>query len=178
MSGYEGRDPYDDYVIINNELKAYNSSLLKRPQIVIANKMDIEGAKDNLISFKQKVDVPVYEISAIQNKGLDKVLVVLADILDKTPTTPLYNEDEMENFVLYKFKKEKPFTITKDGNYWYVRGDEIERLFKMTKFTSNDATLRFARKLKTYGVDEELKRLGAKDGDSVKIMDHVFEYRE
>lgn len=178
MSGYEGRDPYDDYVIINNELKAYNPSLLKKPQIIIANKMDIEGASSNLNSFKKKVDVPIYEISAIQNKGLDKVLVALADILDETPNVPLYNEEEIENYVLYKFKKEKPFTITKDGNYWYIRGDEIERLFKMTKFSSNDATLRFAKKLKIFGVDDELKRLGAEDGDNVKIMDYVFEYKE
>ena len=157
MSGFEGRAPYDDYVTINNELKAYNHSLLQRDQIIIANKMDIEGANEKLASFKEKVDVPVYEVSAIQNKGLDKVLIALADILDKTPNVPLYNEEQMEKHVLYKFKQEKPFTITKEGSYWYVRSEEIERLLKMTKFTSNDATLRFARKLKTIGIDDELK---------------------
>jgi GTP-binding protein len=178
MSGYEGRDPYDDYVTINNELKAYNSSLLQRKQIIIANKMDMEESKENLENFKKRVDIPIYEVSAALNIGLDKVLVAMADILDSTPNVPLYKEEEFENHVLYTFKKEKPFSITRDGDAWCVRGDDVERLFKMTKFSSNDATLRFAKKLKGFGIDDELKKLGAKDGDIVKIMDYAFEYRE
>jgi|LSQX01.1.fsa_nt_gb GTP-binding protein len=178
MSGYEGRDPYEDYVIINNELKLYNAKLLERPQIIVANKMDIEGAKENLDAFKKKVDVPIYEISAIQNKGLDEVLIALADILDRVEAMPLYNEDAFESHVLYKFKKEKPFTINFVNNEWYVRGDEVERLLKMTKFSSVDATYRFARKLKYLGIDNELKKQGAKDGDIVRILDFEFEYRE
>lgn len=178
MSGFEGRRPYDDYVTINNELKAYNPVLLDRPQIIIANKMDIEGASKNLALFKTKVDVPVYEISAIRNKGLDKALIALADILDQIPNMPLYKEDDFEDHVLYKFKKEKPFTITQEGDEWTIRGDEIERLLKMTKFSSTDATVRFAKKLKKYGVDDELKKKGARDGDIVRILDFEFEYRD
>lgn len=178
MSGFEGRDPYEDYVTINNELKQYNSTLLERPQIIVANKMDIDGASENLEQFKTKVDVPIYEISAIQNKGLDQVLVALADILDSTPNIPLYREEAFESHVLYKFKKEKPFTITRDGNDWCIRGDEVERLFKMTKFSSVDATLRFSKKLRGFGIDDELKKLGAKDGDTVRLLDYEFEYRE
>jgi GTP-binding protein len=179
MSGYEGRDPYDDYVTINNELKAYNPVLLERPMIIIANKMDLESSKENLEKFKTKVKDSVYEISAATNIGLDKVLIALADILDKTPNMPLYKEDVIESHILYKFKKEKPFTITRDDSgVWCIRGDEVERLFKMTKFTSDEATLRFAKKLKSFGIDDELKRLGAKDGDLVKILDYAFEYRE
>ena len=178
MGGYEGRDPYEDYVTINNELRSYNASLLERPQIIVANKMDIEGAKENLAIFKSKVDVPIYEISAIQNTGLDQVLLALADILDATPNIPLYKEEVFESYVLYTFKKQRPFTITREGANWHVRGDEVERLFKMTKFTSNDATMRFAKKLKGYGIDDELKKLGAKDGDIVQILDYAFEYRE
>lgn len=178
MGSFEDRDPYEDYVTINNELKQYNAVLLDRPQIVVANKMDIEGAQEHLAAFKSKVNVPIYEISAIQNKGLDQVLLALADILDKTPDMPLYKEEVFENHVLYKFKKEKPFTISQEGAGWSVRGDEVERLFKMTKFSSTDATLRFAKKLKGYGIDDELKRLGAKDGDIVRIMDYEFEYRQ
>lgn len=178
MSGYEGRDPYDDYVKINNELKAYNALLLDRPQIIIANKMDIEGAKENLDNFKTKVSAPIYEISAIQNRGLDSVLVALADILDSTPDMPLYEKDAFENHVLYKFKKEKPFLITHVDDEWHVTGTEVERLFKMTKFSSVDATLRFARKLKGMGIEDELKKMGAQEGDIVKILDYEFEYKE
>jgi GTP-binding protein len=179
MSGYEGRDPYDDYVTINNELKAYNPVLLERPQIIIANKMDLEGSLENLEKFKAKVKDPVYEISAATNVGLDKVLLALADILDKTLNMPLYNEEVIESHILYKFKKEKPFAITRDDSgVWCISGNEVERLFKMTKFSSDEATIRFAKKLKGFGIDDELKRLGAKDGDLVKIMDYAFEYKE
>ena len=102
----------------------------------------------------------------------------LADLLETIEEEPLYQESQVESHVLYKFKKERPFTITKDGNAWVVRGDAVEKLFKMTKFNSNDATLRFARKLKNMGIDDELKKLGAVSGDTVRIMDYEFEYVE
>ena len=98
--------------------------------------------------------------------------------INEIPSNPLYDESQIESHVLYKFKKERPFTITKDGNAWVVRGDAVEKLFKMTKFNSNDATLRFARKLKNMGIDDELKKLGAVSGDTVRIMDYEFEYVE
>jgi len=178
MSGIEGRNPYDDYVVINNELKEYSEKLSKKPQIVIANKMDIESSKENLIEFKKLVNVPIYEISAINSEGLDKVLMKFADMLENVEDDPIYKESEFESHVLYKFKKERPYTITKDGNAWIIRGDEIEKLFKMTKFSSNDATVRFAKKLKSMGIDDKLKELGATDGDVVRILSYEFTYVE
>ena len=176
MSGSEGRNPYEDYLLINKELESFSDKLISKSQIIIANKMDIEGAKENLIEFKSKVNKEVYEISAINNDGLDKAISAISNLLDKVESTPLYKDTEIESHVLYKFKKERPFTITKDGNAWIVRGDEIEKLFKMTKFESNDATMRFAHKLKKIGIDDELKRLGALDGDTVRILDYEFTY--
>ena len=178
MSGFEGRDPYDDYVLINKELEAFSPKLLNKKQVIIANKMDMEGAKENLEEFKKKVDATIFEASAIINDGLDNVMMHLADLLESIEEEPLYQDVEIESHVLYKFKKERPFTITKDGNAWVVRGDSVEKLFKMTKFSSNDATLRFARKLKNMGIDDELKKLGATSGDTVRIMDYEFEYVE
>lgn len=178
MSGFEGRNPYDDYVLINKELEEFSPKLLNKKQVIIANKMDIEGAKENLEEFKKKVDAEVFEVSAIANDGLDKVITHLADLLENIEEEPLYQESQIESHVLYKFKKERPFSITKESNAWVVRGDSIEKLFKMTKFNSNDATLRFARKLKNMGIDDELKRLGAVSGDTVRILDYEFEYIE
>lgn len=178
MSGFEGRNPYDDYVLINKELEEFSPKLLNKKQVVIANKMDIEGAKENLEEFKKKVDAEVFEVSAITNDGLDKVITHLADLLENIEEEPLYQDSQVESHVLYKFKKERPFSITKESNAWVVRGDSIEKLFKMTKFNSNDATLRFARKLKNMGIDDELKRLGAVSGDTVRILDYEFEYIE
>ena len=178
MSGYEGRDPYEDYQIINKELADFSEKLLKKPQIIIANKMDLPNAKENLEQFKKKVKLHVYEISAMSNIGLDEVLVALGDALDKIEDTPLFEEDQFEGHVLYKFKKEEPYTITREDNgTWVLSGDELEKLFRMTKFTTEEGILRFTRRLRKMGVDDKLESLGAKEGDIVRILDFEFEYR-
>lgn len=177
MSGFEGRDPLDDYEIINKELRDFNEKIMDKPQIVIANKMDLEGSKENLARFKEKYNVSIYEVSAITNSGLDEVLVALADELDKIDEQPLFEEDNFESHVLYKFKKEQPFTITKDNDIYVVKGEKIEKLFKMTKFTDEGA-VRFARKLRAMGIDDKLVEMGAQYGDKVQIMDLIFEFKE
>ena len=176
MSALEGRDPYDDYVTINKELEAFSKKLKNKTQIIIANKMDIPIAKENLENFKKKVDLKVYEISAISNMGLDKLLIGIADTLETIEDTPIYDEESFESHILYKFEKEKPFTITKEKDIWIVSGIEVEKLFKMTKFTSEEAILMFAKKLRRMGIDDELKRLGAVSGDIVKILNYELEY--
>ena len=178
MSGYTGRDPYDDYTIINRELLSFDENMMKKPQIVIANKMDSEFAADNLIKFKEKVDVPVYEISAINGQGIDKVLYKLADLLDSIPKNNLYEEEKFESHVIYKFKEEKPFTIVKEGNTYIIKGDLPEKLLRMSRFDTDEAVLRFANKLKKLGIDEELRNMGIEEGDTVKILDYEFEFVE
>lgn len=177
MSGLEGRDPLEDYETINKELKDFDEKLILKPQVVIANKMDLEGAKENLERFKEKYNVPVYEVSAITNKGLDKVLVKIADELDNIKEEPLFSDEAFESHVLYKFKNEQPFTITRDNDIYVVKGKEIEKLFHMTKFTDEGA-IRFARKLRKMGIDDKLLEMGAKYGDKVQIEDLIFEFKE
>lgn len=178
MSGYTGRDPYDDYTIINRELLSFDENMMKKPQIVIANKMDSEFAADNLIKFKEKVDVPVYEISAINGQGIDKVLYKLADLLDSIPKNNLFEEEKFESHVIYKFKEEKPFTIVKEGNTYIIKGDLPEKFLRMSRFDTDEAVLRFANKLKKLGIDEELRNMGIEEGDTVKILDYEFEFVE
>ncbi len=178
MSGIEGRNPYEDYLLINKELEEYNEKLIKKPMIVIANKMDIESAKENLIEFKKKVKCEIFEVSAASNQGLQEVVNRLADILDTIPDNPLYDESQIESHVLYKFKKEEPFTITKEDDVWVIKGDEVEKIFKMTKFSSDEAAYRFAKKLKRMGIDDKLRELGAESGDQVQILDFFFEYKD
>ena len=178
MGSVEGRDPYDDFVTINKELENFNKKLIKKPMIVIANKMDMPDAEDNLNKFKKKVDCEVYPISAINSDGVDNVLMKLADLIDNAKDEPLYEEGEYLSHVLYKFEKTKPFTIEKKDDYYIIHGEEIERLFKMTKFSSEEAVLRFAKKLRKLGIDDELENMGAKEGDIVKILDFDFEYRK
>lgn len=177
MSAFEGRDPYLDYVTINKELENFNKDILKKPEIIIANKMDLPSAKENLEKFKQKIgDKKIFEVSAMTNTGLEDVVTSLADMLDEIPITALYEDDKFESHVLYKFKKDEPYTITKEDDCWVIRGDEIEKIFKMTKFT-DEGLARFSKKIRKMGVDDKLIELGAEPGDKVRILDFFFEYR-
>ena len=177
MSGFTN-DPYNDYITINKELENFNKNLLNKKQIIIANKMDIPAAKDNLIKFKQKIKKPTYEISAINNKGLDKVIYALTDLLKELPKTNLYEKENFENHVFYKFKEEKPFTILKENENYIIKGEKIEKLFKMSRLDTDEAILRFSNKLKKMGIDDALKDKGAKEGDIIKILDFEFEFKE
>lgn len=181
MSGFEGRDPFDDYVIINKELENFNKKIMAKPQIIIANKMDMDSSKENLENFKKKLDkdIPIYEVSAIKGEGFDQVLIVLADMLDKIEKEPLYEEERFESHVLYKFKAEQPFKVIKESeNVYVVKGEEIERIYKMTWFVTDEAFLRFSNKLRKLGIDDKLKEMGIQNGDTVKILDYEFEYRD
>ncbi len=177
MSAFEGRDPYEDYLTINKELEDFNKKIIDKPQIIIANKMDMPTSKENLKKFKEKVNVEVFEMSAMNGDGIDKIINKLADMLDNIKKEPLYDEQKFESHVLYKFKVEKPFTITRDNRTWVVRGDEVEKLLRMTKFSSDEAALRFSNKLRKMGIDDQLRELGAEEGDTVRILDFEFEYK-
>jgi len=176
MSASEGRDPYEDYQIIRKELESFSPKLLNKQEIIIANKMDIPSSKDNLEEFKKKVNKDIYEISAINNQNLDTIITVLSDLVKNTEEEILYDEEVQEKHVLYKFKKEKPFTIIKEGNDFIIKGEQVEKIFKMINFNTEEAISRFAKKLRTMGVDEELEKMGVKEGDIIKILDYEFEY--
>ena len=180
MSGFEGRNPYEDYILINKELEEFNSKLLEKPQIIIANKMDIEGANENLKEFKKKVkNIDIFEVSALTNTGLQKVVDHLSEMLEKIPFNPLYDESQVESHILYKFKKEEPYKIEKEEEgLWHIYGNEIEKIFKRTKFTSDEAIYRFAKKLRKMGIDDKLRELGAKEGDQVRILDFYFDFKD
>ena len=178
MGSAEGRDPYEDYQIINKELANFKTNLLNKKQIVIANKMDLPGSEENLKKFKEKVDVEVYPISAVTKEGIDKVLYRMADLLDEIKSEPLYDEEKFESHILYKFEEEKPFEITKEGDTWVISGEKVEKILKMTKFQTDESILRFANKLRRLGIDDKLREMGAKDGDNVRILDLEFEYKD
>jgi GTPase len=185
MSGLEGRDPYDDYVTINKELKEYNLRLTERPQIIVANKMDVPEAEENLEKFKERLqeDYPVFPISAVTRKGLRELIFAVADKLEETPEFPLQHEEEEDtgvHRVVYKHEKDpEAFRITRDPDgSFVVSGEKLEKLFNMTNFTREESVRRFSRQLRGLGVDDALRQRGAKDGDIVKLMDFEFEFIE
>lgn len=176
MSGSEGREPYDDYVTIRKELEMFSKKLVNKPEVIIANKMDLEGAKDKLEEFRKKVNLPIYEISAVNNMGLDIIINKLEELVKNTETEVLFEPEVQESHVLYKFKHEKPFTITKDNLVYVISGEQVEKLFKMTNFNTEEALVRFSHKLRKMGIDDELEKMGIQEGDIVRIMDYEFEY--
>ena len=189
MSATDGRDPYEDYKIINQELGEYNMRLLERPQIVVANKMDIPAAQENLEEFKAKLaadgeEVDIVEISAFTRTNVDNLLYKISDILDSTDPNMLYEldteEESMENRVLYKHKpKDETFKITRDDTGAYVvSGPGIERAFLMTDFNRDASVRRFAQQMRSMGVDDALRERGCKNGDTVKILKGEFEFVE
>ena len=189
MSATDGRDPHEDYKIINQELGEYNMRLLERPQIVVANKMDIPAAQENLEEFKAKLaadgeEVDIVEISAFTRTNVDNLLYKISDILDTTDPNMLYEldteEESMENRVLYKHKpKDETFKITRDDTGAYVvSGPGIERAFLMTDFNRDASVRRFAQQMRSMGVDDALRERGCKNGDTVKILKGEFEFVE
>lgn len=179
MGGFEERDPIKDYEIIRNELKNYSDKLANKKEIIIANKCDLPNFKENLKRFKEKYpSLEIFEISALNNIGIDDVLTKLADTLETIEKDDLYSENDYESHVIYKFKNEKPYTITNDNGIWVIKGEEIEKLFKMTKFTEDEGVIRFGRKLKGMGVEEALEEAGAQRGDDVQILDYIFTFKE
>ena len=189
MSATDGRDPYEDYKIINAELGEYNMRLLERPQVVVANKMDIPVASENLVEFKKRLaedgeDVDIVEISAFTRNNIDNLLYKISDILDNTDPNMLYEldteEESMENRVIYKHKpKDETFKITRDDTGAYVvSGAGIERAFLMTDFNRDASVRRFAQQMRSMGVDDALRERGCKNGDTVKILKGEFEFVE
>ena len=180
MGSFEGRNPIDDYLTIRKEIKQYDEKLARKPELIIANKMDLPDFEVNLEKFKKEFpNLEVVCVSAMEQKGLDEMIYKLADMLENAVLEPLYEENNFESHIVYKFNEEKPFTITRDDSgVWILKGEEIEKLLKMTKFQEDESVDRFARKLRGMGVEDELERLGAKRGDDVQILVYMFTFKE
>lgn len=190
MSGMEGRDPYEDYLAINKELGEHNLRLLERPQIIVANKMDMPDSEKNLAKFKAELakektdefadDLPIFPISAVTRKGIEPLLNATADLLETTPAFPLYEDEEVEEAVHYGFTSDEPeFVVDREPDAtWVLSGAKLEKLFQMTNFDHEETVMRFARQLRAMGVDEALRARGAKDGDIVRIGNFEFEFVE
>ncbi|ENH97963.1 GTPase CgtA [Gracilibacillus halophilus YIM-C55.5] len=181
IASTEGRDPYEDFVTINRELEQYDASLLERPQIIIANKIDVPGAEEMLELFREQVGdkYPIFPVSTVTKQGIRDVLFEVANQLEQIPKNyqPI---EQTEERVVYRYEKEEqPFSITRDSDGAYVLyGEKIEKLFKMTDFTRDESIQRFARQLRGMGVDDALRKRGAEDGDTVRLLDYEFEFME
>lgn len=175
MGSSEGRNPSQDYRVIREEIEKYSEILKNKKEVVIASKMDLADGSKNLEEFKKNYpNVEVIPISAFNMEGIDEMIERLMEILKETPKEELYPQ---ESFKVYKYEDNVPYKIKKDGNIWVVSGKEIETLLLMTKFNEDEGVLRFARKFKGMGIEDELEKMGAKVGDEVQILDYMFTFK-
>jgi GTP-binding protein len=189
MSGMEGRDPFEDWVKINDELKLYNVKLADRPQIVAANKMDMPDSEDNLAGFRKKVseidpDIVVMPISSLTKQGVKELLYRVADLLESLPEPSEVEESEQlakaEEGIVYRYESNKDidFKITRDNETFVIESESIEKLMRRTQFNSYEAVVRFGRILRGAGIDEALRKRGAKGGSLIRIGKFEFEFFE
>ncbi|MDO7906874.1 GTPase ObgE [Paenibacillus sp. JX-17] len=186
MAGSEGRDPFEDWQKINDELKLYNEQLSERPQIVAANKMDMPEAQENLERFSEQVrelrpDIEIMPISSLTRQGVQELLYRTADILEQIPEETAVEEvAEVEERKVYKLdkKEDDSFRIVRDNDVYVVESAKIERMMKRMQLNSHDAILKLARTLRHMGVDDALRQRGAEDGTIVRIGDFEFEFVE
>ena len=173
-------DPLNDYEVINEELKRYPGNLSERPQIVVANKMDLDNAPENLEHFKKAYpDVEIFETTTLINEGLSPVLYKAKDMLKELPQFPLYDPNKADKKVVYKYEEPEQFKIFNEGNgVWRVEGEKIERLFRNTNFKDDDSILRFSRALSKMKLDDALRQRGCKNGDQVFIQDYSFDFMD
>ena len=174
ISGVEGRDPYEDYLKINAELKSYSKELAKRKQIIAVNKLDIYGAEENLKEFKAKIGRKhkIIEISAITGQGLDKLKQAIYDVLVKLPPiAPL----EFEEFNYVKPDR-LDYEIYKEGETFVVVGSLVEVLKRNVVLDDMNSLAYFHKVLRDRGIISELRKMGATDKSTVIIGGEEFEF--
>ncbi|WP_166238817.1 GTPase ObgE [Paenibacillus turpanensis] len=184
MSGTEGRDPFEDWLKINEELRLYNPKLADRPQIVAANKMDIPDAEVHMEFFKERLaeqgmECEIFPISAATNQGIQALLYRVAKLLEETPEVPELEEvADLAERKVYKFEEDQDdsFTIRRENEIFVVESPRIERMLKRMKFGSHEAAMRFANIVRRMGVDNELRKRGATDGTIIRIGEVEFEF--
>lgn len=178
ISGSEGRDPLEDFIKINHELKSYSEILSKRPQIVVANKSDMLYEDDEYEKFKKSVQEMgynnVFKISAATNSGVENLIKAAAEMLSKIPKEDLYVSEE-DKFI----RETKRFTYTihiDEEGVFVVEGTFVDRLLNSVNVNDLDS-LKYAQKvLKNKGVMDELKAMGIEDGDVVRLNTFEFQY--
>lgn len=173
----DSEDPYQDYLNINKELVLYDESLGNKTQIVVANKMDVEGASGKLEIFKSKLpNLKVYETSIIKKEGIKELEYGIIEVLKEIPKI-----EPKANTKLYTLKESEESTVILklgDDGIYDLSGDLLSKLFNRIDFGNDTAVKRFSKQLRDMGVDDLLRKAGIKSGDSVRIFSYEFEYIE
>ena len=175
----ESENPYDDFKIIQNELKSYGMGLDKRPLIIVASKMDGEDAENKLKEFKKNVKADVLPISSLTHQGIDQLINKCYELLSVTNEFPLVNEVEEPEVKVYNaYEEQKPiFEIIREKDHQFrIVGESIERTYGLINISTDEGLMRLINYLRKIDVEKALKEKGAQSGDSVFLCDFEFEY--
>ena len=179
-AGTEGRDPIADIKAINHELEAYDSEILKKPQVIAANKIDAIYGDENDVIAKLREEfetdgIKVFAISAVSGQGLKELLYHVNDLLATCSKEPVIYEQEFDPAL--SIFKDEAYTITRDDDAAFVvEGPKIEKMLGYTNIESEKGFLFFQRFLKEQGILAELEERGIVDGDTVRMYGHEFDY--
>lgn len=178
ISGAEGRDPIQDFQIINGELKQYSPALAKRPMIVVPNKMDVSGAEENLSRLKEFLQdqYEIFPVSAVTGKGIQEIMHRVIQILPQVP--PMEFTANPDEHRIVRPQSEERFQIDREDTKYVIKGKEIERHAAMAYLDTDDGIMRFQNILKVMGVDSALREQGIKEGDKVIIGNLELEWSE
>ena len=180
----EGRDPIEDVYKINEELRAYNEEISKRPQVIAANKIDAiytEDGEDPVQKLKDEFEpqgIKVFPISAVTGKGLKELLYYVRDLLNELPQEPMIFEQEFFPDEV-RIDDNLPYTVTKseeDDHTYIVEGPKIEKMLGYTNLESEKGFLFFQNFLKDTGILQELEDAGIQEGDTVRMYGLAFDY--
>lgn len=176
----EGRDPLADILAINKELEAYDPSILEKPQVIAANKMDVcmEGSDEIIATLRKEFEpkgIQVFAISAVSGQGIKELLYHVQELLKTCPDEITMYEPEFDPAL--RFFDDEPFTVelNEDGEY-VVEGPRIEKMLGYTNIDSEKGFLFFQRFLKEQGILKQLEELGIQEGDTVRMYGLMFDY--
>ena len=178
VAGSEGRLPTEDFDQICHELANYGE-LADRPQIIVCNKADLPDAEEGVNMLREHMaekglDYPIFVVSAATHQGFDALLDKAAEMLETLPPIVHFVEEVTFDEKL----KEEPFTVVYDGAVYEVVGSSMERLIDSVNFDDDESISWFHRTLRRWGVIEALRKKGAKEGDTVRIVDMEFDFVE
>lgn len=178
VSGFEGRNPVEDFKIINEELKSYSEKLSNRTQIIVATKCDVinEELYKELEDLAKEKKMEIYKISSSTGEGIEELLNHVSDTIKTLPEEELYEVEEKMVYTLEDDKDE--FTINRQNNVFEVTGKAVERLMRKVNIDDNESMYFLHKNLSNFGVEAALKKKGIKEGDIVRIVNYEFEWYE
>ena len=177
VSGSEGRNPVEDFNTINKELKKYSEKLSTRKQIIVANKIDAMQDKNlykQLEKLAKEKNIEIFKISAATGEGLKELFMHVSKVLKGLPKEDVEEAEEKKVYTLKK--EEEGFSVRIENGVYVVEGPAVEKILRRANLEDNESLYYFQKSIRFLGVEDKLRQMGVKEGDTVKFMDWEMEW--